>query len=56
MKTLLVAERARIAVDDAVAMTDLTLETRGRLLVLAGHAAPLVAALTGRSVRRHSML
>jgi ABC-2 type transport system ATP-binding protein len=45
--TLLVARAARIAVDDVVAIPELTLETRGNRLVVAGHASPLLCALTG---------
>ena len=45
--TLLVARAARIEVDDVVAIPELTLETRGNRLVVAGHASPLLCALTG---------
>lgn len=45
--TLLVARRARLAVDGAIAIDDLNLETRGRCLVLAGSYGPLISALMG---------
>lgn len=47
MSPLLEAKAARVEVDDVAAIIDLTLVTTGRRLVLAGHASPLVCALTG---------
>lgn len=47
MTALLEARRARISVDDAVAMPSVDLVTTGNKLVVAGHAGPLMAALMG---------
>ncbi|NUP09468.1 MAG: ABC transporter ATP-binding protein [Polyangiaceae bacterium] len=47
MSTLLSARGARIHVDEAVAIGELNLETRGQRLVLTGNTGPLVSALTG---------
>lgn len=44
---LVVARRARLAVDGCTAIEDLSLETRGRCLVLVGSYGPVISALMG---------
>jgi ABC-2 type transport system ATP-binding protein len=47
---LLVADGARIAVDDVVAMDRLTFRSQGERVLLVGDAAPLFAAIAGTSL------
>lgn len=51
---LLVADDARIAVGDVIAMDRLTFRSRGERVLLVGDTAPLLAALIGTSLARRS--